>query len=137
MRPLRPEKETEVEVNGPYQVLQELLVLKHTWYEVAFVDVCHVKTAALREIPDVPLEGLTLLKAPGKTLAGATVRVKERVCELRPSLTSMLNAYVAAVLGVPEIVPLETVRPLLAHAESPVIVQVYVPVPPEAWRFAE
>jgi hypothetical protein len=126
----RPEKVIEVVVYGPYQVLQALLVLKQTRYEVALAEVAHVKTAVFREIPVAPFTGLVLLKAPGRTLGAATVRLTLAVTEFSTASVAVTTKVKdPVVVGVPVIVPsVARFRP----AGIPVADHVYGLVPPVA-----
>lgn len=113
-----------------YQVLQELEVLRQTRYDVALADVDHVSRAELREIPVAPLRGLVLPKAPGNTLAGATVRLTLEVTEAdTASVTVTVKVKDPVAVGVPVIFPsVARLNPL----GSPVADHVYGLVPPIA-----
>lgn len=114
--------------------VQELVRLKHTSYDVAFAEAAQVKLVVVREIPLVRFPGLSLLNALGRTGAGEIVMFHDLLSVEAPLAAVALMVNGPDVVGRPEIVPFVARESPLG---SPVAVQVYVPVPPEACSVAE
>lgn len=67
-------------------------------------------------------------------VAGATVKLTVRLALMDSLVTVASKVLVPTVVGVPVIVPFGA---SVSPPGSPVAVQVYVPFPPEACKFAE